>query len=286
LSAKILNGDAIAFALRSRIAQQIIERSKLGFRVPALAVILIGDNSASQIYVRNKRIACNDVGIKSIDYDLPATTSQAELLKLIKQLNDDSEVDGILVQLPLPKQINGGEILEDIDPHKDVDGFHPYNLGRLAQNHHYLRPCTPAGIMTMLRHTGENLAGKAAIVVGTSKIVGLPMILELINAGATVTACGKNTVNLAEEVARADIVVAATGNPELIKGEWIKPGAIVIDVGMNHTKNGALIGDVEFAAAKAKASWITPVPGGVGPMTIATLLNNTLTANINRQKSE
>jgi methylenetetrahydrofolate dehydrogenase (NADP+)/methenyltetrahydrofolate cyclohydrolase len=286
LSAKILNGEEIARHLRLKISHEIQHRTSQGLRAPTLAVILVGNNSASKIYVRNKRTACNEVGITAVDYDLPATTSELDLLTLINKLNHDPKVDGILVQLPLPKQINPNDIFESINPHKDVDGFHPYNLGRLAQGRPYLRPCTPAGIMHLLEHTKEKLEGKTATVVGTSLIVGLPMILELMRSGVTVTACHKKTADLKHAVQKADIIIVATGNPELIKGEWIKPGCIAIDVGMNRLKTGGLVGDLEFHVAKERASWITPVPGGVGPMTIASLLNNTLLANLNCQLTE
>jgi methylenetetrahydrofolate dehydrogenase (NADP+)/methenyltetrahydrofolate cyclohydrolase len=286
LTAKILRGDEIAKLLRERIAADIRQRTIEGFRQPSLAVVLVGDNPASHVYVRNKKTACEHVGIHTIDYTLPQTTSHQELIDLINKLNQDPKVDGILVQLPLPPQINPREIDELIDPHKDVDGFHPYNIGRLAQARPYLRPCTPAGVMFLLEHTGVKLAGAKATVVGTSNIVGLPMILELTAAGATVTTCNSKTRDLEAEVARADILVVAVGKPGLIKGAWIKPGGIVIDVGMNRLENGHLTGDVEFEAAKQRAAWITPVPGGVGPMTIACLLNNTLLANIKSQVSD
>ena len=283
MTAKILQGDQIAKQLREQIAQDIRQRTKQGYRVPMLAVILVGDDPASHVYVRNKKNACDHVGIRTIDYQLSAATSQMELIALIHKLNQDPEVDGILVQLPLPYQINPGDIVEQIDPHKDVDGFHPYNLGRLAQGKPYLRPCTPAGVMLLLAHTQEKLPGKKATVIGTSNIVGLPMILELILAGVTVTTCNRRTRDIAHEVRQADIVVVAAGKPDLVKGEWIKPGSIVIDVGMNKDAAGRLVGDVEFSAAKERADWITPVPGGVGPMTIACLLSNTLLININSQ---
>lgn len=283
MTAKILHGDQIAKQLREQIAQDIRQRTKQGYRVPMLAVILVGDDPASHVYVRNKKNACDHVGIRTIDYQLSAATSQMELIALIHKLNQDPEVDGILVQLPLPYQINPGDIVEQIDPHKDVDGFHPYNLGRLAQGKPYLRPCTPAGVMLLLAHTQEKLPGKKATVIGTSNIVGLPMILELILAGVTVTTCNRRTRDIAHEVRQADIVVVAAGKPDLVKGEWIKPGSIVIDVGMNKDAAGRLVGDVEFSAAKERADWITPVPGGVGPMTIACLLSNTLLININSQ---
>lgn len=283
MTAKLLKGDAIAKQLREHIAEDIRQRTIQGFRQPSLAVVLVGDNPASHIYVRNKKNACEHVGIHTVDYTLPQTTSHQELLALISKLNHDSTIDGILVQLPLPPQINAVEIVELIDPHKDIDGFHPYNIGRLAQGCPYLRPCTPAGVMLLLEHTNIKLDGAKATVVGTSNIVGLPMILELIAAGATVTCCNIQTRDLAAEVTDADILIVAVGKPELIKGSWIKPGCVIIDVGMNRLENGRLTGDVEFEAAKQRASWITPVPGGVGPMTIACLLSNTLLANINNQ---
>lgn len=283
MTARLLHGDQIAKQLREQIAQDIRQRTIQGYRVPMLAVVLVGDDPASHVYVRNKKNACEHAGILTVDYKLSTATSHMELLALINKLNKDPAIDGILVQLPLPYQINPADIVEHINPHKDVDGFHPYNLGRLAQGKPYLRPCTPAGVMLLLGHTQEKLPGKKATVIGTSNIVGLPMILELILAGVTVTTCNKRTRDLEHEVRQADIVVVAAGKPGLVKGEWIKPGSIVIDVGMNRTDDGRLVGDVEFAEAANKAGWITPVPGGVGPMTIACLLSNTLLVNINSQ---
>lgn len=283
MTAQILNGDQIAQQYRERIAQDIALRTKQGYRPPMLAVILVGEDPASQVYVRNKRNACNFVGITATDYNLPNNISQIELLALITKLNNDPQVDGILVQLPLPFQINVTDIVESINPNKDVDGFHPYNLGRLAQGRPYLRPCTPAGVMLLIEQTQQKLPGMKATVIGTSNIVGLPMILELIRVGATVTTCNKKTRDLKAEVSQADIMVVAAGAPGLVKGDWIKPGSIVIDVGMNRLPSGKLTGDVEFDAAKERAGWITPVPGGVGPMTITCLLSNTLLANINSQ---
>lgn len=283
MTAQILSGTALAQKLRNNIAEQIQQRLKVGKRAPVLAVVLVGNNRASEVYVRNKKQACAAVGIETKNYDLPSTITQEELLKIITELNNDPKVDGILVQLPLPAQIDSTTIIESINPQKDVDGFHPYNLGRLAQGRATLQPCTPTGVMLLLAETKINLAGKDAVVIGRSNIVGLPMVLELINAKVTVTSCGKDTLDLEAEVKRADIVIVATGNPELIKGSWIKPGSIVIDVGMNHRTDGTLVGDVEFEAAKEHAAWITPVPGGVGPMTVAVLLNNTLNANIAAQ---
>lgn len=278
MSASILDGKAIAAALRAEIATRIGQRLELGLRRPGLAVILTGNNPASEVYVANKRRACEEVGILSRSHDLPDTTTQAELLGIIDALNEDRAIDGILVQLPLPAHIDSETVIERIRPDKDVDGFHPYNIGRLAVRLPLLRPCTPRGIMTLLQHTGADLYGKEAVVVGASNIVGRPMALELLLGGCTVTICHRFTRDLAGQVGRAELLVAAVGRPGLIKGEWIRPGAIVIDVGMNRTVDGKLTGDVEYEAATARAGWITPVPGGVGPMTVATLLQNTLHA--------
>ncbi|MDM8561394.1 bifunctional methylenetetrahydrofolate dehydrogenase/methenyltetrahydrofolate cyclohydrolase FolD [Candidatus Parabeggiatoa sp. HSG14] len=278
MSAKLLDGKAIATQLRQVIKQQVKARIKQGLRPPGLAVVLIGDNSASKIYVRHKRNACKEVGFISKSFDLPENTSQQELLNLLDQLNDDTEIDGILVQLPLPPRIDSESIIERIVPHKDVDGFHPYNIGRLALRLPLLRPCTPKGVMTLLAHTDINMTGLDAIIVGQSNIVGRPMALELSTANATVTMCHEHTRHLADKIHDADIMISAVGKPHLIAGDWIKPGAIVIDVGMNRLEDGRLVGDVDFAVARQYASWITPVPGGVGPMTVATLLENTLQA--------
>jgi methylenetetrahydrofolate dehydrogenase (NADP+)/methenyltetrahydrofolate cyclohydrolase len=278
VSASILDGKAVAAALRADIRARIAQRAGRGDRAPGLAVILLGDNPASEVYVANKRKACEDTGIRSRAHDLPASTTQEELLRLIDELNADAEIDGILVQLPLPAHINSETVIERIRPDKDVDGFHPYNIGRLAVRLPLLRPCTPRGIMTLLQHTGVDLYGKRAVVVGASNIVGRPMALELLLGGCTVTVCHRFTRDLAAEVARAEVLVVAVGKPGLVKGEWIRPGAIVVDVGMNRTADGQLTGDIEFAAAAERAGWITPVPGGVGPMTVATLLQNTLEA--------
>lgn len=278
MTARILDGKAIADALIQDIKREVAERRAAGLRVPGLAVILLGGDPASSIYVRNKRLACDKAGVLSISHDLPATTSQEELLALIDQLNDDPTVDGILVQAPLPAHINDETVIERIRPDKDVDGFHPYNIGRLAVKKPTLRSCTPYGVMHLLATTGETLRGKHAVVVGASNHVGRPMALELLLAGCTVTVCHSATRDLAGEVGRADIVVAAVGRPEMVKGAWIKPGAMVVDIGINRLDDGRLVGDVEFAAAKEHAGWISPVPGGVGPMTVATLLRNTLEA--------
>ncbi|MCU0842886.1 MAG: bifunctional methylenetetrahydrofolate dehydrogenase/methenyltetrahydrofolate cyclohydrolase FolD [Thiobacillaceae bacterium] len=278
MTARILDGKALADDLLKDIARQVAARLAAGKPAPGLAVILVGDDPASAIYVRNKRRACEAAGVRSISHDLPAATPQAELLALIDRLNDDPAVDGILVQAPLPSQIDDETVVERIHPDKDVDGFHPYNIGRLAVRMPTLRSCTPYGVMRLLAATGEPLRGRHAVVVGASNHVGRPMALELLLAGCTVTVCHSGTVDLAGHVRNADIVVAAVGRPGLVKGDWIRAGATVIDVGINRLPDGRLVGDVEFAAARERAAWITPVPGGVGPMTVATLLANTLEA--------
>jgi len=278
MTASIIDGKSIAAAIRGKVKQRVDKRRAARCRAPGLAVILIGEDPASQVYVRNKRRACEDAGILSRSYDLSAAISQVELLELIADLNQDPSIDGILVQLPLPTQIDTETVIESIRPDKDVDGFHPYNVGRLALRLPGLRPCTPKGIMSLLRQTGLELTGKEAVVVGASNHVGRPMNFELLLAGCTVTTCHRFTRDLPGHLARADIVVVAVGKPEIVPGAWIKPGAVVIDVGINRTTEGRLIGDVEFAAAAERAAWITPVPGGVGPMTVATLLENTLYA--------
>jgi methylenetetrahydrofolate dehydrogenase (NADP+)/methenyltetrahydrofolate cyclohydrolase len=278
MTARILDGKAIADALIQDIQNEVSQKQSSGQRIPGLAVILLGADPASSIYVRNKRRACATAGVLSVSHDLPASTSQADLLALIAQLNDDPTVDGILVQAPLPAHIDDETVVEAIRPDKDVDGFHPYNIGRLAVRLPTLRSCTPYGVMRLLQTTGENLRGKHAVVVGASNHVGRPMALELLLAGCTVTVCHSATQDLAGHVAQADIVVAAVGKPEMVKGHWIKPGAIVVDIGINRLPDGSLAGDIEFKAACERASWITPVPGGVGPMTVATLLQNTLEA--------
>lgn len=278
MSAKLIDGKAIAATVRSKVAQGVKERISKGLRAPGLAVVLVGEDPASHVYVRNKTNACKEVGFISRSYKLDPTATQEELEVLIDRLNEDHEIDGILVQLPLPKHLNSEKILEQIRPDKDVDGFHPFNIGKLAQRTPLLRPCTPRGIITLLESTGEKIRGKDAVIVGASNIVGRPMGLELLLAGCTVTTTHRFTENLAEKVSRADIVVVAVGIPSLVKGDWIKPGATVIDVGINRLDTGKLVGDVEFDVAKEKAGWITPVPGGVGPMTVATLMENTLYA--------
>jgi methylenetetrahydrofolate dehydrogenase (NADP+)/methenyltetrahydrofolate cyclohydrolase len=278
MTAKLIDGKSIAAQIRQSVKETVQQRLAAGGRPPGLAVIQVGNDPASEVYVANKRKSCQDVGFVSKAYDLPADTRQEQLLALIDQLNADPEIDGILVQLPLPPDIDPETVIERIHPDKDVDGFHPYNIGRLAVRLPLLRSCTPLGIITLLNSTGFELRGKEAVVVGASNIVGRPMSLELLLAGCTVTTCHRFTQDLHAHVARADILVVAVGKPGLVKGDWIKPGAIVIDVGMNRDSSGKLVGDVEFDAAKERAGWITPVPGGVGPMTVATLLQNTIYA--------
>lgn len=278
MSANLIDGRTVAEGVRRQLKEAVATRLENGQRPPGLAVILVGGEPASEIYVRNKRKTCAEIGMLSRSYDFPDDVPEAELLALIRRLNEDPEVDGILVQLPLPKHIDPSAVIETIAPHKDVDGFHPFNLGRLAQRRPMLRPCTPYGVMTLLESTGLPVRGKDATVVGASNIVGRPMVLELLLAGATVTNCHRFTHNLAHHVGQADIVVSATGRVGLIKGEWIKEGAVVVDVGINRCPDGKIRGDVEFDAAAERAAWITPVPGGVGPMTIAMLLKNTLFA--------
>ncbi|WNK18950.1 bifunctional methylenetetrahydrofolate dehydrogenase/methenyltetrahydrofolate cyclohydrolase FolD [Halomonas piscis] len=278
MTAQLIDGKAIAADVRQRVAEKARARLEAGARAPGLAVVLVGGDPASRIYVNSKHRACEQAGIVSFQHELPADTGQQALEDLVDRLNDDPRVDGILVQLPLPDHLNARPILERILPHKDVDGFHPYNLGRLAQRIPALRPCTPKGIMTLLEKSGLAVRGLDATVVGASNIVGRPMALELMLAGCTTTVCHRFTQNLEEHVRRADVLVAAVGKPGLIKGEWTKPGAIVIDVGISRQEDGRLTGDIEFDVASRLASHITPVPGGVGPMTVATLLENTLEA--------
>src|SRR5262245_24046092 len=278
MTAQLLDGNAISARLRKELAATVALRVSAGQRPPGLAVILVGDDPASQIYVRGKQRDCQEAGFKSDFRRLPADTSQRELIRQIDELNDDATIDGILVQLPLPQQIDRTEVLERISPHKDVDGFHPYNIGRLALRLPVLRSCTLKGIMQLLEHTGISIRGLDATIVGASNQVGRPMGLELLLAGCTVTTAHKFTHDIHRHVRCADILVAATGLQNLIKGDWIKPGAIVIDVGITRDESGHLHGDVEFAAARERASWITPVPGGVGPMTRVALLQNTLYA--------
>lgn len=278
MTAQIIDGKAISQALLSDIAQQVEALVASGKRAPCLAVVLVGSDPASAIYVRNKRKACEKVGIQSIAHDLPSETSQQALFDLVDRLNADEDVDGILVQSPLPAHIDEAALIEHISPNKDVDGFHPYNIGRLAVRQPVLRSCTPFGVIKMLQASNITLKGLDAVVVGVSNHVGRPMALELLLAGCTVTSCHRHTKDLAKQVRQADLVVAAAGKAGLIKGEWIKQGAIVIDIGINRLPDGKLAGDVEFEIASQYASHITPVPGGVGPMTVATLMQNTLKA--------
>lgn len=278
MTAQLIDGKTIAANIREDIARKVADRRQRGLRIPGLAVILVGNDPASEVYVSHKRKDCEQVGFISESYDLPVSTTQQELLALIDKLNDDSAIDGILVQLPLPAHLDAAPLLERIRPDKDVDGFHPFNIGRLAQRNPLLRPCTPKGIIKLLESTKENLYGLNAVMVGASNIVGRPMALELLLAGCTTTITHRFTKDLATHVANADLVVVGVGKPGLVKGDWIKPGAIVIDVGINRMPDGKLVGDVEFEEAAKRASWITPVPGGVGPMTRACLLENTLYA--------
>ena len=278
MPAHLIDGKAIAQQVTDRVRADVAAHVAAGGLAPGLAVVLVGDSAASQVYVRNKRRTTETVGMRSYAYDLPATTGEGELLALVDRLNADPAVNGILVQLPLPKHIDPEHVIERIDPKKDVDGFHPYNIGRLVLKMPVLRPCTPYGCMRLLRETGQDLVGMHAVMIGQSNIVGRPMALELLMARCTVTICHSATRDLPGIVRQGDIVVAGVGKPKFVAGDWIKPGAIVIDVGVNRLADGKLCGDVDFEAAKAVAGWITPVPGGVGPMTIATLLANTLRA--------
>ncbi|WP_414147295.1 bifunctional methylenetetrahydrofolate dehydrogenase/methenyltetrahydrofolate cyclohydrolase FolD [Erwinia sp. BNK-24-b] len=278
MAAKIIDGKTIAQQVRLEVAEKVQQRLAAGKRAPGLAVVLVGENPASQIYVGSKRRACEEVGFVSRSYDLPASTSETELLALIDKLNNDGEIDGILVQLPLPDGIDNVKVLERIAPSKDVDGFHPYNVGRLCQRAPELRPCTPRGIITLLERYNIDTFGLNAVVVGASNIVGRPMSMELLLAGCTTTVTHRFTKDLRRHIEHADLLVVAVGKPGFIPGEWIKPGAIVIDVGINRLENGKVVGDVDFESAAERASYITPVPGGVGPMTVATLIQNTLQA--------
>ena len=278
MGARILDGKRIAQELLDRVARRVVERQSRGLPEPGLAVVLVGDDAASSVYVRNKRKACQQVGFRSFADDLPATTTQDDLFALIDRLNADPQVHGILVQSPLPAHIDEDALVDRIDPAKDVDGFQAINVGRLALRRFGLRPCTPRGVMTLLGHTDRPVRGQHAVVVGVSNHVGRPLVLELMIAGCTTTSCHRFTRDLAHHVRQADILVVAVGKPGLVKGEWIKPGAVVVDVGINRLDDGRLVGDVEFIPAAERASWITPVPGGVGPMTVATLMENTLQA--------
>ncbi|MBA0207277.1 bifunctional methylenetetrahydrofolate dehydrogenase/methenyltetrahydrofolate cyclohydrolase FolD [Pectobacterium aroidearum] len=278
MAAKIIDGKTIAQQVKDEVAARVTQRLAAGKRAPGLAVVLVGENPASQIYVSSKRKVCEEVGFISRSYDLPATTTESELLTLIDQLNADQAIDGILVQLPLPEGIDNTKVIERIAPSKDVDGFHPYNVGRLCQRAPLLRACTPRGIVTLLERYNIDTFGLNAVVVGASNIVGRPMSLELLLAGCTTTVTHRFTKNLRHHVENADLLVVAVGKPGFIPGEWIKPGAIVLDVGINRLESGKVVGDVEFETAQERASYISPVPGGVGPMTVATLIQNTLQA--------
>ena len=276
--ALLLDGKAVAAKVRAEVAQRATDFAARHGRWPGLAVMQVGEDPASSVYVRNKRRSCLEAGIESFAHDLPASASEAEILRVVASLNRNTRVDGILVQLPLPKGVNADRVMDAVDPLKDVDGFHPVNTGLLAQKRPRLRPCTPFGVIRLAQEYGIALTGLRATVVGASNIVGRPMALELLLARATVTVCHTGTRDLRAEVERAEVLVAAVGKAGFIPGEWIRPGAAVFDVGINRTAAGSLVGDVEFESAAARAGWITPVPGGLGPMTIAMLLSNTVDA--------
>ena len=278
MASRIIDGKAIAADIRREVREQSDRLAARGKRRPGLAVVLVGDDPASRIYVRNKRMACEECGFISVSHDLPHSATQTELVSLIERLNSDPAIDGILVQVPLPDHIDERAVIEAISPEKDVDGFHPYNVGRLALRNPLMRPCTPYGVIRLLERCGISPKGMNSVVVGASNLVGRPMALELLLAGATVTVCHRFTTELREHVERADLLVVAVGKPGLIPGEWVKPGAIVVDVGIFRNEAGRILGDVEFDVARERASWITPVPGGVGPMTRIALLQNTLYA--------
>ncbi|UDG79087.1 Bifunctional protein FolD protein [Candidatus Ecksteinia adelgidicola] len=278
MTAKIINGTILSEKIKVQVAKKVKQRLQAGQRAPGLAVILLGENPSSKIYVASKKRACNEVGFFFSLYKLPITTTEDKLLTLIDQLNTNSIIDGILVQLPLPVWMDNINIVERIFPRKDIDGFHPYNIGRLCQRAPMLRPCTSRGIISLLKSYHINTYGLNAVIVGASNIVGRPMSMELLLAGCTTTVTHRFTKNLRYHVEHADLLEVAVGKPSFIPGHWIKPGAIVIDVGINRLKNGTIVGDVDFNSAKKRAAYITPVPGGVGPMTVATLLQNTLQA--------
>ena len=275
---QILDGKKASKAIRDELKINVAQLSIEGKKIPHLAAILVGNNGASETYVAAKVKACEEIGFASTLIRFEEEVSETALLKKINDLNNDPDIDGILVQLPLPKHIAADKVISTIDPSKDVDGFHPYNIGRLAIRMPTLRSCTPYGVITLLKHIGETFYGREAVVVGASNHVGRPMGLELLLAGATVTTCHRFTTDLTAHVGQADILVVAAGKPGLVKGRWVKPGATVIDVGINRLDDGRLVGDVEFEPARERAAWITPVPGGVGPMTVAILLQNTLLA--------
>lgn len=278
MSAQIIDGKTIAARRRARLAEKIDARASAGKSTPGLAVILVGDDAASKIYVGKKIEACEQIGMFSKSEYPGADISQQALLELIDQFNHDNDIHGILVQLPLPAHIDSGAVIERIDPGKDVDGFHPYNVGRLAQRIPLMRACTPLGIIRLLEEIGETFRSRKTVIVGASNIVGRPMALEMLLKGATVTICHRFTQHLETEVRQAEILIVAAGKTDLIPGEWVRPGATVIDVGMNRNAQGKLTGDVEYASASERAAWITPVPGGVGPMTVAMLMENTFLA--------
>ncbi len=282
MAGRIIDGKAIAADIRREVREESDRLAARGKRRPGLAVVLVGDDPASRIYVRNKRMACEECGFVSVSHDLPHSATQTELVNLIERLNSDLAIDGILVQVPLPDHIDERAVIEAISPDKDVDGFHPYNVGRLALRNPLMRPCTPYGVIRLLERCGISPKGMNSVVVGASNLVGRPMALELLLAGATVTVCHRFTSELREHVERADLLVVAVGKPGLIPGEWVKPGAVVVDVGINRLPNGKLVGDVQFERAVERASWITPVPGGVGPMTVAILMKNTLESALQR----
>lgn len=283
MTARIIDGKAIAASLKTEIRAATDALATRGARRPGLAVVMVGDNPASAVYVRNKRKACEETGIVSVAHDLPHSTTQVELLQLIDRLNEDPAIDGILVQLPLPEHIQPSAVIERIAPEKDVDGFHPYNVGRLAQRVPLIRPCTPYGIVRLVEAIGVSPKGLHCVIVGASNIVGRPMALEMLLMGATVTVCHRFTRDLESHVRMAEILVAAVGRPAIIRGAWVREGAVVIDVGINRLEDGRLVGDVEFDEAAKRAAWITPVPGGVGPMTVAALMKNTLEVALKRE---
>ncbi len=278
MTAQNIDGTLISQTVRSEVAARVKARVQAGLRAPGLAVVLVGEDPASQVYVGSKRRACEEVGFVSKSFDLPATASEEALLSLVEELNNDPQIDGILVQLPLPAGMDTTKVLESIHPEKDVDGFHPYNVGRLAQRIPKLRSCTPKGIITLLERYNIPLRGKHAVIVGASNIVGRPMTLELLLAGCTTTTCHRFTQDLEGHIRQADILVVAVGKPHFIPGAWSKEGAVVVDVGINRLDTGKLVGDVEYDVARTRASFITPVPGGVGPMTVASLIENTMMA--------
>ncbi len=283
MSARIIDGKKTAAEIRREVREQSDHLAAQGKRRPGLAVVLVGDDPASRIYVRNKRAACEECGFVSVSHDLPHSATQMELISLIERLNADDGIDGILVQVPLPDHIDERTVIESISPAKDVDGFHPYNVGRLALRNPLMRPCTPYGVIRLLERNGLPTKGRRAVIVGASNLVGRPMALELLLAGATVTICHRFTTDLQAEVERAEILVVAVGHPGLIPGEWVRKGSVVIDVGINRLPSGKLVGDVQFESASERAGWITPVPGGVGPMTVAILMKNTLESAQHRQ---